>query len=252
MDEPTSQTDGTSKGEVSSQGAHGEETPKKKQEGTIEWFQSQKDKLEKQLNEKETVWSKERQELSNQLQNVLSELKTIKNPPKKEEALEPPQKPKVAFVDDVEAWNNYYEAKSDYDRKQNAKLSEQLTSQLRGLEEKLTAKEKEQEAVRNLEAVKSYSKSVWMQEGLTAEEAEECWNFQAGAKGEDKLKALAKMFKVTKGNGSNVKEIMDDRRKQKMDGVVPGAGAGGGAMDTINPNEFTKTVDRNSMYKKQT
>ena len=91
-----------------------------------------------------------------------------------------------------------------------------------------------------------------MQEGLTAEEAEECWNFQASAKGEDKLKALAKMFKITKGNGSNVKDIMDERRKNKMDGAVPGAGAGSGALDTINPNEFTKTIDRNSMYKKQT
>ena len=85
--------------------------PAKKQEGTYENLQSQKDKLEKQLAEKQAAWEKEKEELisrvgnsESQLQRFNEELEKIKNPPPKPIVLEPPQQPSVRFEDDPVEW----------------------------------------------------------------------------------------------------------------------------------------------------
>lgn len=242
----------TSKGatEKTSQGA----TPDPKTvEGSPQWVKSQLDKMraenEQKLAEKENAWLSEKQQLTGQLQQVLQEVTSSKTPKQTEEL----KAPVLTDPDDPTAQIKYLQEVIEYKDKIAEKRFNQFEERFGKTEDQLRKEKEFQENLRNLEIVKTSSKSIWLGEGLSPEEAEECWNWQSTVRADERIKTIGKMFKLSKGNGQS--DIMDEMKRReglKMDGVPPGAGAGGGAGSTINPNEYVKGKDHRNLYQKKT
>jgi len=174
------------------------------------------------------------------------ELEALKPKPA-EEKLEPP---KLSDSDDPLEVIKYLQETISYNNKVNDKKFQKFEERFGDTEKQMAQEQKLKEDARNLEMVKSTSKGVWLQEGLTPEEAEECWNWQATVKADDRIKTIGKMFKLSKGNGSS--EVSNELKRRdglKLDGASPGAGAGGGAASTDDPKDFTSTADHSDLYK---
>lgn len=200
----------------------------------------EKKKFEQMLNQRDEIFRAELGKYQTQFEQVLKP---------KEVELKPPV---LTDPDDPVALTKYNHAMLEYNNAIWEKRYRGLEEKIGKTTEQIEAEREQQRKIQELETVKSYSKGMWIQEGLTPEEAEECWNWQASAKGDERLKALAKMFKHSKGNGQDVNRILEDRAKLKMPGFLPGAGMGGGASaDKLDPNEFTKSSDHSDLYKKK-
>ena len=175
------------------------------------------------------------------------ELESLKPKPV-EEKFEPPKR---SGTDDPEDEFKYLSDTIEYNNKVNDKRFKVVEEQFLTTKKELTDERKLKEEQRNLEMVKSTSKGIWMQGGdMTLEEAEECWNWQSTVKADDRIKTIGKMFKLNKGDGgSELAEELKRREEMKLEGAVPGAGAGGGAGETINPKQYTKDADHTDIYK---
>ncbi len=174
------------------------------------------------------------------------ELETLKPKPA-EEKLEPPV---LIDPDDPTEVIKFMQAERVYDKKVAAKEKAETDKEIKTLTDLLTEDRKLKEDARNLEMVKATSKGIWIKEGLTPEESEECWNWQATVKADDRIKTIGKMFKLSKGNGSSeVSEELKKREEMKLEGAAPGSGLGGGAGENVDPKDFTTTADHSEMYK---
>lgn len=258
--EPTEKTQAeTSKGVDTSKGATQENLPLKKQEGTFENLKSQYDKLQNQLTEKEKAWEQEKNDLlgkvnqsDSRLENIMKEIQGLKNPAPKEGQLSEPEPPSVEYLDDPVAWNNFYRKQREYDKKVFQKEISGVKEILGKTQGELQTERQLKQQAQEYEQVKAITKSRWMESNkMTAEEAEECWNWQTTVKNEDRIDAIGKMFKLTKNGGSNeLKEELQKRKDLKMDGLNSGIGQGGGG-ETVDPSEFTKSADHKHLYRKK-
>ncbi len=236
--------DPTSQGEP-----QGEPEPKI-QEGTPQWYKSKLDKnqkaLEEKLTEQENVWAGEKEQLESQLQKILQDVSDLKKP--QGEVLKPPKR---NGTDDPEDEIRFLSETIEYNSKVNEERFNAFEVKLGKTDEQLADDRKLKEEQRNLEMVKSTSKGIWMQDGdMTLEEAEECWNWQSTVKADDRIKAIGKMYKLNKGDGgSELAEELKRREEMKLEGAPPGAGAGGGAGETIDPGKYTKDADHTDIYK---
>ena len=180
----------------------------KTQEGTPQWYKSQLDKNQNAFNEKlteqEGLRVEEKQQLEGQLQKILQEVSTLKEP--QGEVLKPPV---YVNTGDPEDEIKFIREERAYDRKVAAIKEADTAKEIKTLTDLLTQDQQLKEEQRNLEMVKSTSKGIWMQDGaMTLEEAEECWNWQSTVKADDRIKTIGKMFKLNKGDGGS--ELADE------------------------------------------
>ena len=218
-----------------SKGATQEPLPPKKQEGTFENLQSQKDKLEKQLAERQAAWEKERQELlektgstQSQLQNLLQEVEKLKNPPEKPIELKPPAQPQITFEDDPIAWFNYQNELQIYKDKKyeldTRSLRDEVTNVKTQLQKDAEAKKQQQQ----YEMWKTELIGEFEKEGLSHNEAVDCFN-QYSRQDSVTPKNIVSLFRLGKGS-----EPVKTNEKERF--PLPG-GRGGSAEPNQNDAE---------------
>lgn len=149
----------------------------KHQEGTPQWFKSQLDKMsneyKQQLTEKEKAWVEKEQQLTGQVQNILKEFETIKNPPQKPEVLTPP-KPPVDAEDPTQVLR-YQSELIDYNNKVWEQKFNTLNEKFGKTETQLAQEAELKKQQHQFEANKAYLLGEFSKYG-TAEEAMEIWN----------------------------------------------------------------------------
>jgi molecular chaperone GrpE (heat shock protein) len=239
--------------EQPSQGEVQEKLPPKKQEGTFENLQSQKDKLEKQLREKEAAWEQEKRDLLNkaetfeeQLQRINRDLDTIKNPPPKPVELKPPVQPTVNFEDDPVQWFKYQNDLLTYTNQKNELEAKSLKAEVTEVKTQL-----QQEAEKKLNQQKY---DLWRadligefeKEGLSHEDAVQCFN-RYSSNDSVTPKNIVSLFRLS--SGQPIETNMPEKERFPLPGGRGGtanvkSSDGENLINSMGQNKYSNIFDK--------
>lgn len=209
----------------------GTDLPKKKIEGTPEYEQSIKDKVLKEVAEREKVWKQEQEEMYQNLKQLQETVKALQTPKQENVIPQMPQKPAdfnpVDVYTDPESrsakyWAEYQDYLEKKDRYQ--------TGLLLGLQEKIQQEERLKQMQQQAELTKAKTLAAFQKQGLEPQEAMELYNkLDTALKSpiDEGAELFAKMFKAEK---PNPKADGFDKRKDKRDAILPPGIDGGGGI----------------------
>jgi len=217
-----------------------DELPPKKVEGTKEWFQSQLDKTQKQLAEREAAWREKEQQFTSQFAELQKAIETVKNPPKEEMA---PPNPKDFDMSDPTEKLDYLEKITEYrDRVYQSKLSE-----IEALKAEREAEKQQRQQAQELEMRKAHYISKLQQRGLSPEEAYKGFEKMTTFKDEEEYLDAAAQF-IKHQLGISYKAPTPEKKSNPLKDGAPPPPSSGGA-DQIDPSDYTKIKDTSKLYK---
>lgn len=146
------------------------------------------------------------QEQNKVLQQEFEAIKTQINPPVKEEVLVEPVKPKVPFLDDPQAWDDYRENKSLFDNKTHQKEMGEMRGVVKQFQDVLATQAETDKA----NQLKSYNLGKLQTVGkLTPEESVDAINMLSNPNQteEEYFEYIADYYKFRKGKSTPSKSI---------------------------------------------
>jgi len=222
------------------------------------------------MKQEQKKWEQEKAEYESKLQSsdsrfdeIQKEIQTIKNPEPKQEPLKAPIPPQMPTKPVDFDWAdvsipgttsyNYMTSKTQFDMESynyQVELANYNNKLLMNVTQELKSEKSARARQLELEGIKADALSKFMQSGLSAAEAQECWKeATANAKSFYSPENVAELYKITKGiKQTNPRKKKFDKLKNKRKFGIP-PGIGGGESEVVsNPNEFSKSIDTSSLY----